>query len=255
MKRFIYPVVCVLMLVMPGVLRAQQVGVSDIESAIMQEDYKKAHELSKVLLQEKAGKNRDIQIEYYLGLSLLRLGEYRAAYDVFRKASEITAPVELYEKCVIGVVDTLYMQGYYDKALKEATSLMKKHPHSEMMGLIYLKVARSNLKLTHWSRARDYLQKIIAEFPDSFENRIAQQLLEEKQYFTVQVGSFLEQSRAEKLVKELIARKQYAYIIETKSLEGRKYYRVRVGQMSALKDAKLLESQLSGLGYPTLIYP
>ncbi len=255
MKRFIFCIALASALAAPGMLLAQDVGVSDIESAIMQEDYKKANELAKIVLQSKTGKNTEPQVEYYLGLSYLRLGEYRAAYDTFKKAAEAATAAELYERSMIGVVDALYMQGYYDKALKEATSLMNKHPHSEMMGLIYLKVARSNLKLSRWARARDFLQKIVNEYPDSFEGRIARQLLEEKQYFTVQVGAFLDQARAERLVKELIGRQQYAYIIETKSPDGRKFYRVRVGQMTALKDAKSLEGQLSGLGYPTLIYP
>ena len=103
--------------------------------------------------------------------------------------------------------------------------------------------------------AKEYLQKIIKEYPDSFESRVARQLLDEKQYFTVQVGAFTEQARAERLVKELIQRKEYAYIVETKSPDGKNFFRVRVGQMTALKDAQALESKLSGLGYPTRIYP
>jgi tetratricopeptide (TPR) repeat protein len=255
MKRFVLFLSFMAVLFVPGMLLAQEATVSDIEAAIMQEDYKKANDLSKLVLQAKTGQNKDAQVEYYLGLSYLRLGEYRAAYDTFKNAAEDASAVELYEKSIIGVVDSLYMQGYYEKALKEATSLMGKHPRSEIMGLIYLKIARSNLKLARWGKARDFLQKIISEYPETFESRIARQLLEEKQYYTVQVGAFIEQARAEKLVKELIAREQYAYIIETKAPDGRKFFRVRVGQMTALKDAKSLETQLSGLGYPTLIYP
>ena len=147
------------------------------------------------------------------------------------------------------------MQGQYDQALQEATSVIAKRPDSEMMSLFYLKAARANLKLARWAKAREFLQKIMQEYPESFESRVARQLLDEKQYFTVQVGSFVEKARAEKLVQELIERKQYAYIIEIKSPDGKTMYRVRVGQLTALKDARELESKLSGLGYPTLIYP
>jgi cell division septation protein DedD len=124
-----------------------------------------------------------------------------------------------------------------------------------MMSLIYLKAARANLKLARWTKAREFLQKIQKEYPDSFENGVAKRLLDEKQYFTVQVGAFTEQPRAERLVQELIERKEYAYIVETKSPDGTLFYRVRVGQMTALKDAQVLETKLSGFGYPTLIYP
>ena len=132
---------------------------------------------------------------------------------------------------------------------------MNRHPKSEMMGLMYLKAARSNLKLARWIKAKEFLQRILKEYPESFESGVARQLLEEKQYFTVQVGAFTEQPRAERLVKELIQRKEYAYIVETRSPDGKIFFRVRVGQMTALKDAQALESKLSSFGYPTRSYP
>ena len=109
--------------------------------------------------------------------------------------------------------------------------------------------------LARWGKAREFLQKILTEYPESFESRVARQLLDEKQYFTVQVGAFLEKERAEKLVSDLIKRQEYAYTIETKTADGKLFYRVRVGHMTALKDAQELEVKLSGFGYPTRIYP
>jgi cell division septation protein DedD len=121
--------------------------------------------------------------------------------------------------------------------------------------LITLKVARANLKLARWKKARELLQKIIADYPESFESNIARQLLEEKQYFTVQVGAYADKARAEKMVQELLDKKEYAYVVETRSNDGKTLFRVRVGQLSTLKDARALENKLSGQGYPTLIYP
>ena len=46
-----------------------------------------------------------------------------------------------------------------------------------------------------------------------------------------------------------------SYVVETTAPDGEKYYRVRVGQMSSLKDAEELKKRLDKLGYPTLIYP
>ncbi len=239
----------------PAAVYAQNNGISDLEATIIQEDYKKANDMAKNLLKTKLAGNDFAQVEYYLALSDLRLGDYAQAYDVFKKVVNARPNQELYEKAYIGVMDSLYMQGYYENALKEAVSLMNHHPKSEMMGLIYLKAARSNLKLARWTKAKEFLQKILKEYPESFESGVARQLLEEKQYFTVQVGAFTEQPRAERLVKELIQRKEYAYIVETKSPDGKLFFRVRVGQMTALKDAQALESKLSSFGYPTRIYP
>ena len=147
------------------------------------------------------------------------------------------------------------MDGKYPGALKVAEELYAKSPHSEFLSLIYLKLARANLKLGRWQKAKEYLQKITNEFPQSLEAHTAKQLLEEKQYFAVQVGAFLDRGRAEKLVSELKEKGEYAYTVETIDREGKKFYRVRVGKLALLDDAQTLESKLAQLGYPTRIYP
>ena len=106
-----------------------------------------------------------------------------------------------------------------------------------------------------WEDAHKYLNKIITEFPKSPEAPVAKQLLEEKQYFAVQVGSFLERAKALSLIQDLKGNGQYAYVVETTAADGQTYYRVRVGQMSSLNDAEDLKRRLDKLGYPTLIYP
>ena len=255
MKRSLVLVVLAGLLMFPAAAFSQDNRISDLEALIMQEDYKKAGNMARGHLKTKLTTADALQVQYYAGLSALRLGDYGDAYDVFREIVGERPGVDLHEKASIGMIDALYMQGYYENALKEAMSLMSRHPRSEMMSLIYLKAARSNLKLARWTRAKELLQRILKEYPQSFESVVARQLLDEKQYFTVQVGAFTEQSRAEHLVKELIQRKEYAYIVENKAPDGKVFYRVRVGEMTALKDAQALESKLSGFGYPTRIYP
>lgn len=227
----------------------------DLQSAVILGDYKKAHDIAQALSSQSLNKRDAAEVQYYLALSLLRLGEYAKAHDIFRKIVSDRPSGDIYERASAGLIDALYMQGQYEKALKEATAIMAGRRDSEMMGLFYLKAARANLKLARWAKARELLQRVIQEYPESFEARIARQLLEEKQYFTVQVGSFADKVRAERLIQELMQRSQYAYIVETKGDDGKIMYRVRVGQLTALKDARELESKLSGLGYPTLIYP
>ncbi len=234
---------------------AQDGSLPDIQTAIIQEDYKKAGDLCRELLKAKPLGNDLAQARYYLALSDLRLGNYPQAYEMFRKVVDARPAADIYEKAYVGVIDALYMRGDYANALSEATRFMNRNRQAGDMSLIYLKIARSNLKLARWDRATEFLRKIVAEYPNSFECGVARQLLEEKQYFTVQVGAFTEQARAERLVQELMRQKEYAYIVATRSPDGKNYYRVRVGQLAALKDAQALESRLSGSGYPTRIYP
>ncbi|MBF0387819.1 MAG: SPOR domain-containing protein [Candidatus Omnitrophica bacterium] len=229
--------------------------LADLQAAIIQEDFKEANSLAKSLVKARLTRAQSAQAEYYLGLSYLRLAEYQLAYETFKKLLSERPSVELYDKAEVGIIDAFYMQGQYESALREAVALMNKRRDSEQMSVICLKAARANLKLARWNRARELLKKILNDYPESFEAEVARGLMEEKQYFAVQVGSFNDKVRAEKLMKELLDRKEYAYIVETRSPEGRLYYRVRAGQLTALKDAQELEQKLSGFGYPTLIYP
>jgi tetratricopeptide (TPR) repeat protein len=162
---------------------------------------------------------------------------------------------DIYDKAALSLTEGFYMAGFYTDALETAKQLFKKSPHSSFLSLVYFKIAGADLKLMRWEEANEYLKKIIAEFPQSPEAPIAKELLEEKQYFAVQVGSFLDKGRALTLIDDLKGSGQYAYVVETAAPDGQTYYRVRVGQMSSLSDAENLKKRLDNLGYPTLIYP
>jgi tetratricopeptide (TPR) repeat protein len=244
-----------LLMIAAGAGLAQASSLSDIEMAVMDKNYKEARVLSSKLLKASPDREERIEAEYYLGLSQLRLGQYAEARKAFIIVMQSASTSDLYEKAALGMVESLYMSGFYKDALKEGQKLLRKGPNSPSKSLIYLKIARTHLKLMQWQKAKDYLQKIVNEFPQSFEAPIAKGLLEEKEFFTVQVGAFLDQAKAVMLMEELKSKDQYAYVVETTSTDGKKFYRVRVGQMTSLSQAQALESQLGRQGYPTLIYP
>lgn len=230
-------------------------SVSDIEAAIMEKNYEQARSLAEKDLKTTTNSKERAQIQYYLGLSQLRLGQYPQARSVFGIVMSSMESQDLYDRAAIGMVEVLYVSGFYKDALLEGQKLLIKSPHSSFLSIIYLKLARTHLKLTQWKQAKEYFQKIINDFPQSVEASIAKNLMEEKEYFAVQVGSFLDQEKAQKLMEQLKAGGQYAYIIETVTNEGKKFFRVRVGQLTSLSDAQSLEAKLAQLGYPTLIYP
>ncbi len=230
-------------------------ALTEIETAIIEKDYQKAKDLAQGYLDQSPSQGKREHALYYLGLSQLWLQEYAQARDAFRHLLKYSSDKKIKDKARLGMIDSFYMQEKYSEALQEAEETLKASPKSEYLSLIYLKIARSNLKLTQWDKAKEYLRKIADQFPNSPETHIAKQLLEEEQYFAVQLGAFLDRQRAENLLGDLKKMEEYAYIIETTDKEGRKFYRVRVGQLSTLNEAQELKSRLSQLGYPTQIYP
>jgi tetratricopeptide (TPR) repeat protein len=253
MTSFIFKIFLFLFFLLPSMSWAD---FSDIETAILNQDYASVEQLAQEFLtQEKQPKEEAFRARYYLGLSYIRLGRFEEAQNLFKNLVLQKTDNKWRDQAYLGYFDSLYMDGRYEEALKMVKKLFSESPHSEFLSLAYLKAARANLKLTRWNDAADYLKKIVHRFPQSLEAYTAKQLLEEKQYFAVQVGAFLEQSRAQKLVEELNKKNEYAYVVETTDKDNRKFFRVRVGQMTKLEDAKELQSKLSHQGYPTQIYP
>jgi TolA-binding protein len=229
--------------------------MDSIEMAVIQEDYKSVQDLSATMLQQNPPKEFKAKLEYYSGLSYVRTGEYRKAQDVFEALLAGGVNSKIQDLVYLGLFDSYYLQEKYQEAHGIIEKLLKLNSKSEYLSVIYLKYARVNLKLTHWEDARNYLEKIVSNFPGSLEAHTAKQLLNEKYYFAVQVGSFLDRARAEQLVMELKQSDKYVYIVETVDQNNVKYYRVRVGQLAQLEDAKHLRNKLSQKGYPAQIYP
>ncbi len=230
-------------------------SISDIETAIIEKDYKTSKVLAEKFIARKSTSDETNQARYYLGISELGLAHYSAARAAFKRVMRATSSDSLYEKAWLGVIDSLGMEQDFSEDLKQAEQFLMKRPDSEFLSVIYLKLGRAHLKLSHWEKAQDYLNKVVHDFPKSLEAHTAQQLLEEKRYFAIQVGSFLDQSRATALVEELKGKGEYAYLVETQDHEGRVFYRVRVGELKNLHEANTMQKRLSNQGYPTHIYP
>lgn len=256
MKRNHLILTTILLSVGLSILRPARVFASleDVKTAVLQEDFSAVMDLCEKALRKNGGDEEEIFL-YYLALSQLYLGENDKARGNFQKIVDGTKDMDLYDQASVGVISSYDIAGDYREALKRAHQLLTQRPDSNYLSLVYLKIARANLKLRNWEPARRYLRKIMVDFPDSLEAYIAKQFLEEKQFFTVQVGAFLSQERAQQLMEDLKIRGYYGYMVQTEDKKGNKFYRVRVGELASLDAAKKLKEKLSTLGYPTLIYP
>lgn len=229
--------------------------LSDIRNAVLDGDYAQVKQLCEDFLYSDHVETERQEAFYFLGLSGLYLGHYKEARGSFKQASEPMMNKDLSDQAFLGIVSSYYLEGKYRMSLRWAHDFLRKRPDSNFLSTAYLKIARANLKLSHFRPAQRYLEKILKEFNDSLDAFVAKQLLEERAFFTVQVGAFLDADRAHRLVEELRFQGEYAFIVQTTDRHGRIFYRVRVGEVSSLSSARRTEERLAGFGYPTIIYP
>lgn len=228
----------------------------DIKAAFMKGDYPTTERIARQFVATPSENITSMhEANYFLGMSLLRQQKLNLAVKHFKKLIKSEPNEDILDKAYVGLFDAYYQDSNYKKAAKTIRRLINISPRSHYSSLIYLKAARVNLKLSDWKQARYYLNEIIDRFPNSLEYHPAKQLLEERQYFAVQVGAFVDRSRAEQVTQALLQAGEYAYIVETVDRDQTKFYRVRVGQQTVLRKAERLASKLSKLGYPTRIYP
>lgn len=227
----------------------------DIQTAVLKQDYAFVRDNAQSFLATHPAKNEAAEVKNYLGLSLLRLGQIAEAREIFKNSIKEESTPKYRDQAYIGLFDSYYIEENYDEALKVAQKVLKISPRSDFITLIYLKLARANFRLAQWDKAKDFLDHIVREYPNSAEAHVAQQLLDEKQYFSVQVGAFVDRNLAEKLVGELQQKQQYVYIVETVDKDQKNFYRVRVGQFASLDQAQQLKQRMSQIGYPAEIYP
>ena len=234
---------------------ASAATLQDVETSILKKKFDHAQALAEEIISTTNSPAQKSRARYYAGLSLLRQSKYALARIQFKEILNGHPTPETAEQASLGLIDSFYLDGMYQAALNSAQEFLNRDPTPDSLSLVYLKMARTQLKLAQWPKAHSLLQKIIREFPNRLEEKTAQQLLLEKQYFAVQVGSFKERSMAAELLQELTQKGEYAYIVEVTSVTGQKFYRVRVGQLAALGEAQELETKLLKQGYPTMIYP
>lgn len=245
-------VLCVMGVFFLGTARAD---LFEIQTAVIEQDYARAATLAQQMIDSNPSSPQRLEAEYFLGLSRINQGDAAAAKEIFEGILKQNPPENLRERATLGVIDSLMLEGSYETALQMAQKLLQTSPKSEYLSLIYYKIARAHFKLTHWEEATRTLKYLIEHFPESPENHLSRQLLSEKHYFAVQVGSFRDRDLAERMVVDLRTKYPYAYIVETVDKAGQKFYRVRIGQFSLLEEALSMARRLSELGYPTLIYP
>lgn len=231
------------------------VNVDLVHIAMLSEDWEKASSLAEGFIAQELPVSVKQELQYWAGVAAIYQGHHAQAETIFQELVVSVGNSVLGEKAQLSLIDSMYFLGQYDRALTQAEDFIRRYPSSELLSMASFRKARILLKLGQWDAGREELQKITVGFPHSPDIYVAEELLENPSCFSIQVGSFQDQEKAQEMMSRLHQHGHEPYLITKKDRAGRIFYRVRLGKLPSLRDAQQLESQLAEQGYPTRIYP
>ena len=224
-----------------------------IEELFLRSDYPAVIEEASLVLSRGSNQPDLDRVYFYLGLSNMRMGNFSEARNDFNILLGNYQKSRFKERANLALADTYFLEENY-LAAKKVYEKLAEDSLSNILSTLYYKLAQTDIKLSNWQEAKNYLEKVKSEFPLSFEASLARNLNSSSDFFTVQVGSFIDQEKAKKAASELKSIGFDSYVVDTIS-QGKTFYRVRVGKLSTFNEAKELEQKLSEKNYPTKIFP
>lgn len=222
-------------------------------------DYKSAILEGERLLASEAQSSHSDELYYILGLSYLKDSNYLRASDIFEIILKEFKNSTFKEETKLGLGDTYFLRGDYDKAGGYFRELINNNPATKLKAQVYYRLILIGFKKGDTQEGKEYLDRLKKEFPASTELIVNRELCVLSNYssdffYTVQVGSFTQAKNAHNLTDKLIQTGYDAYIEET-DLRDTKTYRVKVGKLKSRTEAVQLQNKLSQEGYPTRICP
>ncbi|MCX7994796.1 MAG: SPOR domain-containing protein [candidate division WOR-3 bacterium] len=211
--------------------------------------YEKAKEMFKELTRDISNP-RIAEVYYYLA----KLTTYPDSTIIFYKKIIDNHPNSRYAdiayletaKTFIGIED-------FKNALHYLNELNKNFPDTELKDEILFWTGIAYIETGNKNGGYQALQELIKKYPRSIWANRAKNLLPselpqpQKEYYTVQVGSFRNKENAVKRVEELKQKGFEARIVEAVVMD-KTHYRVWVGEFETMEKAKSLVAKLDSLG-------
>lgn len=121
------------------------------------------------------GSDRD---NYQAAFELLKEQRYDAAAAAFKQFLATYPDSQLADNAQYWLAESYYVTGQFDEALSEFEVVINDHPQSSKVADALLKMGYCNYELQRWDAARDALQRVQREFPDTTAARLADQRLD-----------------------------------------------------------------------------
>ena len=242
------------MAVAAGVTTAQAQETASLQAAFLAEEYGSVLSKTQQLLGGRDTQEKDLLL-YLQGVSAFKLRDLDLAIDSLQRLaadypeSSWAVPGQM----VLGQLFSA--SGEDEKALKLYQKLLKEDPTKPMRVQVTFLLGKAQRRLGQWSQARASFESVLSQAPQSPPAQEARQILEgEDFYFTVQVGAFETKANALRLKAEC-ERRGYPTQVSEAFMQGRRLYRVRVGQFSQREEAEQEAQRLKGEGFPARVAP
>lgn len=221
------------------------------ESLFMQEDFVSAEKAFMDYIRQHPRSRLSCSAWLYAGRCRLALREYDEAKQAFQQALSLARGRRARAQVKMAFADLYYQRSQFENASRTYKKLwLNDVDYLDGAQLLYA-LGVATQRIGKWREGRSYLELLIKKFPDSHQATLARQRLtdEKDEFFSVQVGAFVEEPLARKLSAELQAKK-FEPFIRVVERSGRKFYRVRVGKLPSWREAEALRQKLLSAGYP-----
>ncbi|MCK5288508.1 MAG: tetratricopeptide repeat protein, partial [Candidatus Omnitrophica bacterium] len=236
--------VCVLLTYMLFVLpiTGYSLSLNDAQKDYLYGNYEEA--ISKT---ERLNETPDVL--YFLGLAHIKIGNYSIAREYLRKIIKKDSRSKFYGQALVKLADTYFLQEKLDKAYQLFSEIKLCSMNLSNMPVVILRLAQISSRQGNFKNKRKYIKLLKEQYPQSAEIKYADILENYGDFFTVQVGAFIEKRNALALVKEF--QDSYDIYID----ESQNIFKVRVGKYFKRSEAQKVTLEFLDKGYPARIYP
>lgn len=235
---------------------AQAASLDQAQMQYLQERYGEALATCEELLPQAVNSQERFELQRLHALSLMQLGQPARARAELEAMLTVTDAdnEEVEAQLTVHYGDSWALEGKFDEARRQYQTVLERYPNTAAIASAMFGLGRLYQKQGFQEEATKTYTTLVDKFPLSFEGKMAQRVLADGVYLTVQVGSFQERGNAERLVASLRAKGRQAYL-ESVPRGSQTTYRVKVGKFTSRTEAEAEQTVLSQSGLPASITP
>lgn len=257
---FVLFFVCILPSCGPGIRKVDVISISDPsfekgQNEYLKERYRNAERLFREYLIKTDDPLKMASAEYWLGMTVMRQGEYPQALEIFSRINKRHTSSRLWNLIQKAAADTCFFMKDYSAAAARFEKIEQRTSDGLNRAEILFKKGICRVRTSDFYMGKRTLSRVVSEYPNTFyAERAAETLQECDGYFFVQIGAFTQRDSAETVMRKA-ADKGFTAYIRVMSVGNRRMYSVRVGRLNDYGAAESFAEMLRKNGFMTVVKP